>query len=91
MAPYIYTEDTLVPQTTAGYLEKQSGWNPVYYELIVAEYNREKDRVTIEKTFEELLKFVKDLNEEENRFMREGLDEESLAIFDLLSKPDLRP
>ena len=26
-----------------------------HYEEIVAEYNREKDRVTIEKTFEDLL------------------------------------
>jgi len=59
------------------------------YEEMVAEYNREKDRLTIEKTFEALLKFVQDLGEEETRAMREGLDEESLAIFDLLKKPDL--
>ena len=31
-----------------------------HYEEIVAEYNREKDRVTIEQTFEELLKFVQE-------------------------------
>jgi len=62
-----------------------------HYEDIVAEYNREKDRVTIEKTFEALLKFVQDLDAEENRAMREGLDEESLAIFDLLKKPELTP
>jgi len=62
-----------------------------HYEKIVAEYNKEKDRVTIEKTFEDLLRFVKDLDEEETRAMREGLDEESLAIFDLLKKPDLSP
>ena len=60
-----------------------------HYEQIVAEYNREKDRVTIERTFEELLKFVQELEEEESRALREGLDEESLAIFDLLKKPDL--
>jgi len=60
-----------------------------HYERIVEEYNREKDRATIEQTFEELMKFVQDLDEEENRSMREGLDEESLAIFDLLKKPDL--
>ena len=61
-----------------------------HYEAIVAEYNREKDRVTIERTFEALLKLVKELDEEESRAVREGLDEESLAIFDLLKKPDLR-
>ncbi len=59
------------------------------YEAIVAAYNGEKDRVTIEQTFEELLRFVKELDEEEERAVREGLDEESLAIFDLLKKPEL--
>ena len=29
-----------------------------HYEKLVADYNREKDRVTIEKTFEALLKLV---------------------------------
>ena len=60
-----------------------------HYEAIVTEYNREKDRVTIERTFEELLKFVQELEKEEGRALREGLDEESLAVFDLLKKPDL--
>ena len=61
------------------------------YEEIVAAYNREKDRLTIEKTFEALLKFVQELDEEEDRAMREGLDEETLAIFDVLKKPELKP
>lgn len=56
---------------------------------IVEEYNREKDRVTIERTFEELLDFVHGLDREESRAVREGLDEEVLAIFDLLHKADL--
>lgn len=60
-----------------------------HYEQIVSEYNREKDRVTIEKTFEALFKLVQELDTEEHRAVREGLDEESLAIFDLLTKPDL--
>lgn len=60
-----------------------------HYEQIVADYNREKDRVTIEQTFAALLRFVEELDEEEHRAVREGLDEESLAIFDLLRKPDL--
>jgi type I restriction enzyme R subunit len=60
-----------------------------HYEEIVADYNREKDRLTIEQTFKALLKFVEELDEEESRAMREGLDEESLAFFDLLRKPDL--
>ncbi len=61
-----------------------------HYEDIVAQYNREKDRATIEKTFEALIKFVKTLSEEETRAVREGLSEESLAIFDLLKKDTLR-
>ena len=60
-----------------------------HYEQIVAEYNREKDRVTIEQTFEELFQFEQSLDDEERRSLREGLDEESLAIFDLLRKPGL--
>ena len=60
-----------------------------HYEEIVAEYNREKDRVTIERTFEALLELIQELDDEESRALREGLDEESLAIFDLLKKPEL--
>ncbi len=60
-----------------------------HYEEIIAEYNKEKDRQNIEATFEALLKFVEDLDEEESRAVREDLDEETLAIFDLLKKPDL--
>jgi type I restriction enzyme, R subunit len=57
----------------------------------VDEYNLEKDRVTIEQTFEALLRFVHELDEEEARAIREGLDVESVAIFDLLKKPELSP
>ena len=59
------------------------------YEEIVAAYNREKDRPTIEQTFEELLDLIQELDQEEGRAAREGLDEESLAIFDLLQKSNL--
>ncbi|MGC2049416.1 MAG: type I restriction enzyme endonuclease domain-containing protein, partial [Gallionella sp.] len=61
-----------------------------HYEQIVSEYNREKDRATIEQTFEALFKLVQELDDEEHRAVREGLDDESLAIFDLLGKPDLK-
>jgi len=60
-----------------------------HYEKIVFEYNLEKDGATIEQTFEDLLRLVRELDNEESRAVREGLDEESLAIFDLLKKPDL--
>ncbi len=60
-----------------------------HFEQIVTDYNREKDRVTIEQTFEALFKLEQSLDEEEHRAVREGLDEESLAIFDLLKKQEL--
>lgn len=61
------------------------------YEEIIAEYNRETDRVTIEKTFEELVKFVQEMDEEDHRAVREDLNEENLAVFDVLvqKKDDL--
>lgn len=62
-----------------------------HYEKLVKEYNQEKDRVVIEKTFEALLKLNEELSHEEKRAIREGLDEESLVLFDLLSKPNLQP
>ncbi|HBO92699.1 MAG TPA: type I restriction endonuclease subunit R [Gammaproteobacteria bacterium] len=62
-----------------------------HYEKLVKEYNQEKDRVVIEKTFEALLKLNEELSHEERRAIREGLDEESLVLFDLLSKPNLQP
>ena len=62
-----------------------------HYERLVADYNREKDRVTIEKTFEELLKFVAALDDEQARALREGLDQPTLALFDLLKKEELTP
>ena len=55
----------------------------------MATKDQEKDRLTIEQTFEELFNFIQDLNEEEQRSTREGLSEEALAIFDLLKKPNL--
>ncbi len=60
-----------------------------HYEEIIAQYNQEKDRQTIEQSFELLLRFIEELDSEESRAIREELDEESLAIFDLLRKPDL--
>ena len=61
------------------------------YQEIIEEYNLETDRVTIEQTFEELLKLVESLSEEEVRAAREGLTEPSLAIFDVLKKDNLSP
>jgi type I restriction enzyme R subunit len=59
------------------------------YQEIIKEYNAEKNRTTIEKTFEELMTYYRHLSEEEKRAAREGLTEEKLAVFDLLLKPQI--
>jgi len=61
------------------------------YQGIVEAYNAEKERENIERTFEALLRFMGDLDEEDSRAVREGLDEESLAVYDLLKQPELTP
>ena len=59
------------------------------YEDIVADYNNEKDRTTIEETFRRLIELVNSLDEEQRRATREGLAEDELALFDLLLKDGL--
>ena len=59
------------------------------YEEIVADYNREKDRTTIEETFRRLVDLVNSLDEEQKRATKEGLREDELALFDLLQKDGL--
>ena len=59
------------------------------YEPIVADYNREKDRVTIEETFRRLTELIDELDTEQKRAVEEGLSEDELALFDLLKKDDL--
>ena len=59
------------------------------YEEIVADYNREKDRATIEETFRRLTELMYELDAEQRRAVEEGLNEDELALFDLLKKDDL--
>ena len=59
------------------------------YEEIVAAYNREKDRVTIEETFRQLTELMDELDAEQKRAVEEGLSEDELALFDLLKKDSL--
>jgi type I restriction enzyme, R subunit len=56
---------------------------------IVADYNREKDRVTIEETFGELVDLANSLSVEQRRAAEEGLSEEELALFDIITRPGL--
>ena len=59
------------------------------YEGIVDDYNCEKDRVNIEKTFRRLMELMDELDAEQKRAIEEGLNEDELALFDLLKKDDL--
>ena len=59
------------------------------YEEIVADYNREKDRATVEQTFRRLTDLLDELDTEQRRAVEEGLSEDELALFDLLKKEDL--
>jgi type I restriction enzyme R subunit len=60
------------------------------FDEIVRDYNKEKDKNTIEATFEALMRLTAEMSEEEKRHVKEGLDtEEQLAVFDMLLKPEL--
>jgi len=59
------------------------------YQGIVADYNREKDRATVEATFALVAKLYSDLDAESQRHVREGLTEDELALFDQLQKDNL--
>jgi len=60
------------------------------FDEIVRDYNKEKDKNTIEATFEALMRFTAEMSEEEQRHVKEGLEsEEQLAVYDMLLKPDL--
>ena len=54
------------------------------YQEIIADYNHEKDRVTVEETFVRLVSLARNLDAEQKRAVQEGLNEDELALFDLL-------
>jgi type I restriction enzyme R subunit len=67
-----------VNRSRADYLER--------FQKLIDEYN--SGSKNIEDFFDELKNFARDLNEEDKRAMVEGLNEEELAIFDILTRPD---
>ena len=76
-------------------LEQMLAGNPMrmdYYKRyseIIADYNRDKDRVTIEETFARLVELVKRLDAEDRRAAEEGLSENEYALFCLLQKENI--
>jgi type I restriction enzyme R subunit len=59
------------------------------YQEIIADYNREKDRATVEETFAELVALANSLDAEQRRAAEEGLSDDELALFDLLFKESI--
>jgi len=59
------------------------------YSEIIADYNRDKDRVTIEETFALLVNFMSGLDTEDRRAAEEGLSEDEYALFCLLQKENI--
>ena len=67
------------------------------YQEIVDEYNKDNKKDEIAIVFENLMKLVNDLDEEQKRYVKEGFDsDEELSIYDLLisgqtlSKEDIK-
>lgn len=73
-------------------LEEMAGRNPTRrglverFESLVAQYNA--GSLTAADFFNQLLSLVGDMNTEDQRAIREGLSEEELAIFDILTQPE---
>ena len=59
------------------------------YQEIIADYNREKDRATVEATFAQLIALAESLDAEQRRAAEEGLSENELVLFDLLFKENI--
>jgi type I restriction enzyme, R subunit len=59
------------------------------YQEIVADYNREKDRATVEATFAQLVALAASLDAAQRRAVEEGLIEDELALFDLLFRESI--
>jgi type I restriction enzyme R subunit len=57
------------------------------FQALIDEYNA--GSANVETIYQELLKFAQELNEEEQRHIRENLTEEELALLDVLTKPKL--
>ena len=59
------------------------------YQEIIADYNREKDRVTIEETFGRLVDFAAGLDAAQKQAAEEGLSQDEYALFQMLFKDSI--
>lgn len=86
-----HTETEKLRRLIEGKLEEMMRLNPSRvdfadrFQKLIDEYNSGSRNV--EELFGELVKLAKSLTEEERRSVAEGLSEEELALFDILTKP----
>ncbi|MCM1493658.1 MAG: type I restriction endonuclease subunit R [Muribaculaceae bacterium] len=60
------------------------------YQEIINAYNNEQDRATIEKTFTDLMNLANQMDEEQQRYVREGFtSDEELSLYDMLFSDNL--
>lgn len=60
------------------------------YQAIIDAYNSEQDRATIEKTFMDLMDLANSMDQEEQRYVREGFEsDEELSLYDMLFSENL--
>ena len=59
------------------------------YQEIIADYNREKDRVTVEETFTRLVELAHSLDAEQRRVAEEGLSDDEYVLFQMLFKDNI--
>ncbi|MCM5560071.1 type I restriction endonuclease subunit R [Pleomorphomonas sp. JP5] len=86
------TETQRLRRAVEARLEEMAARNPTRrslverFEALVDQYNA--GSLTAEALFAQLLTLIGDLDTEDHRAIREGLSEEELAIFDILTQPE---
>jgi type I restriction enzyme R subunit len=59
------------------------------YQEIIADYNREKDRVTVEETFAKLMDLANSLDAEQRRAAEEGLTDDEYVLFQMIFQDNI--
>lgn len=92
-SPYKETATLTLQERILARIQQMLNQNPTRVDLyerylnIITEYNKDKDNTEIQRVFDDLLKLHDSLDQEQQRYIREGFSSEAeLAVFDLLAK-----
>jgi len=92
-SPYKETAVLTLQERIQARLELMMVMNPtrvdfyLRYQEVITDFNRDKDDAEIQRVFENLMKVHDSLDQEQQRYVREGFSSErELALYDLLSK-----